>query len=892
MSHNVNVLGDRQPPIPTYEEALLGSRASDSDHAPEDDGDSPAVLPHSRQSLRATRNGYRQPTVESARASIDSDLSMPELAADEDFLRRELHEMAIDDSLTASVPSRLRRDLSLRMSKFAKTMAALGIPTSTDHILAFIKSVYTRFPVMPSGFTFSLPILARLLGLLIIGLLLYALLALEVIPSRDYLYTHFDPESVRARALAQVDIARIADNLRYISSYDHLAGTQGDLYLANWMYEFWRGANIDKAAMADYYVYLNYPTLDGRSLTLYDKGDNIAWTAKLEEQGIPSGSLDVKQQTFAFHGHSRSSDPVKGPLIYANTGSREDFRHLADLEIPVKGSVILLRASDRLDLAVQLRHAELAGALGCLIYTDSQNTDRLQAKDIVHRGSVSQSRWVLGDVLTPGYASNVDMPRLSTSNNSGLVNIPSLPISTENAKYLLDSIRDAGKPVPDKAWEGTIPGLDSWWTGGKDSPNVGMRNNQDESKLQTIWNVYGLLKGIEDPQSKIIVGNHRDAWCFGAVNPGSGTAVLMEVVTIFGILRQVGWRPLRTVEFVSWDAGAYNAIGLTEYIEDHIDVLRDNAVAYLNVDAGVYGQTFDASGSPMFQRVLEQVLERVDSPSTDEPLLEQWTKAHPLLPPIGADPNHVAFQSLTGASSMNFGFHGAWNSFPAQSCYDTFEWMEKHVDFTSHSTLARIWVLLIIELADRPILPFDLGAYASALDSHVQILETAVKALFPASQLVMDDMYTATTLLTQNAAKMQGFDDFWSAEVMGVAGYEDKSMRRLRKQHNRRLASFETDLLDLPDMFDGEREQEHGVSQMQDSWCETSRLTCSFQVPGRTQYKHMVFGPTAEPGENDTVFPAIRDAMDRGDLNATQIQINKAARIIQRAAMRLLGDSA
>ena len=34
------------------------------------------------------------------------------------------------------------------------------------------------------------------------------------------------------------------------------------------------------------------------------------------------------------------------------------------------------------------------------------------------------------------------------------------------------------------------------------------------------------------------MGNHRDAWVFGAVDPNSGTATLMEMARSFSILRQ------------------------------------------------------------------------------------------------------------------------------------------------------------------------------------------------------------------------------------------------------------------------------------------------------------------------------------------------------------------
>ncbi len=37
---------------------------------------------------------------------------------------------------------------------------------------------------------------------------------------------------------------------------------------------------------------------------------------------------------------------------------------------------------------------------------------------------------------------------------------------------------------------------------------------------------------------QVILGNHRDAWVFGAVDPNSATAVLMEMARALGVLRQ------------------------------------------------------------------------------------------------------------------------------------------------------------------------------------------------------------------------------------------------------------------------------------------------------------------------------------------------------------------
>lgn len=38
----------------------------------------------------------------------------------------------------------------------------------------------------------------------------------------------------------------------------------------------------------------------------------------------------------------------------------------------------------------------------------------------------------------------------------------------------------------------------------------------------------------------ILVGNHRDAWVFGAVDPSSGTAIMMEISRVMGELVKSG----------------------------------------------------------------------------------------------------------------------------------------------------------------------------------------------------------------------------------------------------------------------------------------------------------------------------------------------------------------
>ena len=45
----------------------------------------------------------------------------------------------------------------------------------------------------------------------------------------------------------------------------------------------------------------------------------------------------------------------------------------------------------------------------------------------------------------------------------------------------------------------------------------------------------------------ILLGNHIDAWVFGAVDPSSGTAVLMEVARVMSVMLKQG-RSVHTID--------------------------------------------------------------------------------------------------------------------------------------------------------------------------------------------------------------------------------------------------------------------------------------------------------------------------------------------------------
>lgn len=72
---------------------------------------------------------------------------------------------------------------------------------------------------------------------------------------------------------------------------------------------------------------------------------------------------------------------------------------------------------------------------------------------------------------------------------------------------------------------------------------------------------------LHPPDRYVLIGNHRDAWGYGAADPSSGTAQLLETARVLGKLREEGWRPRRTLVFCSWGAEEYALIGSVEWVE-------------------------------------------------------------------------------------------------------------------------------------------------------------------------------------------------------------------------------------------------------------------------------------------------------------------------------------
>lgn len=783
-------------PIPSYAEATGQPSSSRSDLGDGTDVERQGLLGRDHASTR----GYHPPTVESARSSLDdleSLTSHPDRESVEE-LRRELDQMDVDDSASASLTGRnapLRHRFSKQLSSLSRTLSAIQRPFQR-YMPSFrftINLSDTRARLKDQGCI----MLLRVFALLLVVTLVYVFFIADVfnINSRMAMGQSYSAASVENFIQGHINETNIAENLRRVTNYTHVAGTEGSFALSKLIEQEFQNAGFDEVSREEFQVYLNYPRKDGRRVAIIDP-PSLAWEAKLEEDNA---------KDLIFHGHSKSGN-VTGHIVYANFGSREDFKLLADAGVSLDGSIALVRYyGTESDRALKIKAAELAGAAGCIIYSDPSQDGfrkgpafpegRYMPSDGVQRGGVSMMSQVVGDVLSPGWASTPgENHRLSPEESSGLPKIPSLPLAWRDAQILLQGLKGHGSKVPN-AWVGGVPDVQEWWTGDKGSPVVHLMNLQDEVERQPIYNIHGRINGMDERDKKIIVGNHRDSWCMGSVDPGSGTATFLEVVRAFGELLTYGWRPLRTIEFVSWDGEEYNLIGSTEHVEKEVDDLRANAFAYLNVDVGVAGPDFRVSASPVFERTVLQVLGRISDPYANATLKDLWDKKGSKITPLGAGSDYVAFQDIAGTSSIDFGFEG--EPYPYHSCYETYDWMVKFADpdFQYHKILAQFWGLLLLDLSENPMLPFDLEVYGDSIDGWVKDLDKFAKS--KKAEVDMEPMFKAATEMKASAVTFQSWNKLWHDTVWGMGGYESNVMAVQRVNHNARMAAFDTNLLDL-----------------------------------------------------------------------------------------------
>ncbi|MBN3298508.1 TFR1 protein, partial [Amia calva] len=341
---------------------------------------------------------------------------------------------------------------------------------------------------------------------------------------------------------------------------------------------------------------------------------------------------------------------VKGSLVYAYQGRPEDFKVLMEKNINLTGSVVLVRAG-QLSFAEQVANAEKVKAAAVLIYPDRKEYRNLPTNTElfghVHLGS--------GDPYTPGFPS-FNHTQFPPATSSGLPGILAQTITADAAKKLFTNL--SGDLAPTE-WSGSMDVIYRL-NSASDLVQVEVNNVLVE---KSIHNIFGVIKGLVDPDRYVVIGAQRDSWGPGFAKSTVGTTLLMELARAITEMKNDGYMPRRSLVFASWSAGDFGSVGATEWQEaGFMSMLHLKAAAYINLDRVVLGSDkFQASASPLLYSLIGSTLNSVKAPGSSSSGTiystsgsEYWESS--LMVPMKMDDAAYSFLSFSGIPSFSFGF--------------------------------------------------------------------------------------------------------------------------------------------------------------------------------------------------------------------------------------------
>jgi len=640
--------------------------------------------------------------------------------------------------------------------------------------------------------------------------------------------------ATEARFRALTSTEEIAKFHRYLTAEPHPAGSARNNELARWVADRWREQGLEDVTIHEYDVLNSTP----REISL-EMVKPRHFAASLREEAYESDPETKNPNVSgAFLGYSASGE-VTAPVVYAHSGNPEDYEYLKQHKIDVRGKIVLVRYSNPYSYrGFKALAAERLGAAAILIYSDPAEDGFKQGpvyptgpwgpESHIQRGAITYDFLEPGDPLTPGWASVPGAKRIAPESAISLPKIMGVPLSWRDAKPLLENM--SGPIAPD-SWQGGLP--ISYRLGGK-RVRVHLKVDMD-TRVQPYYVTEGRIRGGESPDEWVILGNHRDAWVFGGVDPSSGTAAMLEMTRNLGELLRQGIRPRRTLVFCSWDGEEYALTGSTEWGEQFAEELKRKAVAYLNVDEATSGKDFQGDAVGSLAPLLVEVSHTLSAPSGgtlyDEWKISRQAELHAAQPVpdtelantrIGSGSDHTVFLNFLGIPTVELTFNGPYGVY--HSMYDDFFWMNHFGDpgYHYHALMSQLWGATALRLANAEILPFDFESYGANIRQFLADLDASSHV---GGELAMGPL----------------LKDIFNFQAAG---------RDLNESISEAIGGGRLDAA-------AESRVNHALMQVERNWCNPEG------IPGRPWFKHTIYGTRSTYAHLE--LPGLAEAAEAGD---------------------------
>ncbi|XP_046557864.1 putative N-acetylated-alpha-linked acidic dipeptidase [Haliotis rubra] len=592
-----------------------------------------------------------------------------------------------------------------------------------------------------------------------------------------------DPE-VTERLVNEISKKNIEEFLRHITLKPHVAGSENSLDLAKWMKANWQEWGFDDVKLTPYDVLLSFPDANAPNVVrVLDDAGSVVYESPLKEANLTGE--DHPDALPPYNAYSPAG-LIQGDMVYVNYGRIEDYNWLKNnTSIDVTGKIVIAKYG-MIFRGSLVQIAADHGASGVIIYSDPKDYTLSGAAVYpdssylppsgAQRGTVYEDN---GDPLTPGYPATKSAYRYTE--DSPKVKLPQIPVHPIGYGIAETILAEMGGPEVPLDWRG---GINITYRLGPELKSPGWKvqiNISTTNVIKTVHNVVGTIKGAIEPDRYVLIGNHRDAWVYGATDPGSGTAVMMEVARVMGNMAKAGiWRPRRSVMFCSWAAEEYALIGSNEWAEEYRKALRERAVAYINLDTVVTGNySLSARATPLMYHAVYEAAKKVPNPNrtdTEHPTLydnwllkKEWKDEDgnhlniPSIGSLGSGSDYATLVQLTGIASVDLGIGPDYSASPVvffplyHTIYETFYSVKRFVDpdFEYHRAVSQMAAELARSLADSLIIPFNVSDYSWALNTYWQTLNREHGAKLRDNLDNYDELKDAISNFTRESQKFK-----------------------------------------------------------------------------------------------------------------------------------------
>lgn len=357
--------------------------------------------------------------------------------------------------------------------------------------------------------------------------------------------------------------------------------------------------------------------------------------------------------------HNKVSYDVSGEFIDVGVATRSQFESLH--ESP-KDKIHLIKRNEKMSIDSQILNSMSYGGIGCLIYNEP--------------GTLIDFEYV-NQTITRDYL---------LKNN--MINVPVIPISYSAASTIL---QNGNMTLHMKR-------------------NIKKHTDYDNKDLY-FTNIQFTIPGIWKDH-EIIVGCQRDTFTYNGYN--SGNMIFLQLAKTFADLSKKGWKPIRTIRFVSFDGNTLNNMAIKEhFIKNNGKYSNSLVFIDINKDSIKGTRNFTCRTTEMFK---EAITNSVDHMSLFEEVnKDSYVKTNINIGNMKTKSSLAHFLLYeNNVPTISCDFEDNTLRYPLNSNFMTKDFMKKYIDkndYQLHKLLTKFYGLLILNMDENEIVQYNMGNY-------------------------------------------------------------------------------------------------------------------------------------------------------------------------------------